>query len=255
MTGHVLERPDEKRIILRPRTVAELSSALLTGGRILGGGVGIMSTAMPSVPGGVGIDLSNIAPDFTDLAAGTAGALTSLAEFERLVLPAWPAVGEAVQAIATPALRRMITVGGVLGARLPRTDLAPALAVHGAHAQILFAGSQNPKWLPVLELWGLEGAFAVLAIRLGHHGASAFRRFSGHQPIGPSLVSVAALRRSDGYHDICVSAATERPRFVSADALPSPAELVADHRASANFRHHLLRILIAEIVTELSGGT
>lgn len=238
--------------MIYPRTLAELGSALRGGGHVVGGAAGIMSTAMPTPPGRVGIDLREMALNHTDLTAGMVSALTSLAELDRLDLSAWPAVAAAVRATATPAARRLITVGGVLGARQPRTDLAPALAVHGTRVRVLLSGQRVCRWIPVLETWDLEEPFAVLAIQLGDPGASAFRRFASHQPIGPSLVSVAARPRTSGGYKICVSAATTRPRFVAVDALPSPAELVDDHRASAVYRHHLLGVLVSDLLLDLS---
>ncbi|MFB9538195.1 MULTISPECIES: FAD binding domain-containing protein [Streptomyces] len=238
--------------MVRPKTPGELHSAFAMGARVIGGGAGIMSAAMPAEPPALGMDLGALGLHTVASDSGRVGALVRLAELQRTRLDGHNAVAAALAATATPAVRRVITVGGVLGARMHRSDLVPALAVHGARAHVVTAASPEPRWLPVLGLWDLTDPFAVLHVDLGAPGHSAFRRLAGHQTVAPALVTAAGLRRADGSLVVCLGAATPRPVLLDADQLPPAGSFLEDHRASAQYRREMAAVLVAELAEELS---
>lgn len=237
--------------LLRPADQEALLAALRSGAVPLGGGAGVMSAAFADAWGRITADLGGLGLD--RVVDGRVGAMVRLS---RMAAPCAgrPAIAQAVAATGHPGVRRLITVGGVLGARSPRADLPVALAAAGATVSVLDAADGTVRELSPLDLWSLPGPFAVLAVDLGPAAPGVYRRFTGHQTIAPSLVSVAAVRRPDGGITVCVGAALPRPRLVDPDRLPGPDELLDDGEASAGYRHRIMRLLVAEACEALATG-
>jgi hypothetical protein len=129
-----------------------------------------------------------------------------------------------------------------------------ALAVHHGRVRLLHVDSGAIDWLPVLELWELTERFVILEVDLGSRGDSRYRRFCGHHRSAPAMVSVAALVDDDGSVSVCIGAALPAPTLVDPDDLPRPVELLDDHLASCQYRHHIMRALVGELCAELGIG-
>jgi CO/xanthine dehydrogenase FAD-binding subunit len=219
---------------------------------LIGGGVGLMSAATASRWGATNIDLARLGLD--RIGERRAGAMVRLEALERSGTPGRAAIAQALRLTATPALRRLMTIGGVLGSRSPRADLAVALAAHGAQVRVMDGGTGDVAWRPVLDLWTLRAPFAILEVDLGAVGTSRFARFTGHHRAAPSVVSAAAMARPDGTLAVCVGAAFEAPRLVDPDRLPAAEELVTDQLASNHFRHRIMCALVAQTREEVRRG-
>ncbi|MFI9332686.1 2Fe-2S iron-sulfur cluster-binding protein [Kitasatospora sp. NPDC052868] len=235
--------------LLRPADLEALLDALRRGAVPLGGGAGLMSAAFADAWGRTAVDLGGLGLD--GAVDGRVGAMVRLSRLAGLC-EGRPAIAQALAATGHPGVRRLISLGGVLGARSPRADLPVALAAAGATVSVLDTADGTVRELPVLDLWDLPGPFAVLAVDLGPGMPGVYRRFTGHQAIAPSLVSVAAVRRPDGRVAVCVGAALARPRLVDPDELPGPDELLDDGEASAGYRHRIMRLLVAEACEALA---
>jgi CO/xanthine dehydrogenase FAD-binding subunit len=237
--------------VASPTTLEELKASLRAGGDValIGGGVGLMSAATPSRWAATNIDLARLGLEW--IREDRAGAMLRLADLERSLGPGRRAVGESLRLTATLPLRRLMTIGGVLGARSPRADLAVALAVHGARVRVMDGAGGQVAWWPLLELWSLRGPFAILEVDLGAVGRSRFARFTGHHRAAPSLVSAAAMARPHAPPTICVGAAFAAPRLVDPDRLPPAEALAADPRASKHYRHEIMCGLVAQVRDEV----
>ena len=119
---------------------------------------------------------------------------------------------------------------------------------------MLEAVGGDSAWRSVLDVWRLPEPFVILEIDFGVAGPSCFARFTGHHRAAPSLVSVAAAARVDGSLAVCVGAALPVPRLVDPDQLPAASELVADHLATATFRHRIMCSLVSETVAAVDHG-
>ncbi|MFF2045478.1 FAD binding domain-containing protein [Kitasatospora sp. NPDC058170] len=248
-------RGDEVEL-LRPADLEALLDALRRGAVPLGGGAGLMSAAFADARGRTAVDLAGLGLDGLGLDGAADGRVGAMVRLSRLapLCDGRPAIAQALAATGHPGVRRLITLGGVLGARSPRADLPVALAAAGATVSVLDAADGTVRELPALDLFDLPGPFAVLAVDLGPGMPGVYRRFTGHQAIAPSLVSVAAVRRPDGRVAVCVGAALPRPRLVDPDRLPGPGELLDDGEASAGYRHRIMRLLVAEACEALAAG-
>jgi CO/xanthine dehydrogenase FAD-binding subunit len=242
------------RRLVRPASFAQLRAELSCDPEaiVVGGAVGLMSAAMTPGWANTNVDLSGLPLDWT--ADSRVGAMASLARVQGTHGPGRRALAEAIAATATPALREMITIGGVLGARSPRADVAVALAVHRGRVRLLHVDTGEVGWRPVLQLWELTERFVILEVDLGSRGDSRYRRFCGHHRGAPTIVSVGAIVADDGSMHICVGAALPAPTLVDPDDLPLPAELLDDQLASCQYRHRIMRALVDELCAELEIG-
>jgi CO/xanthine dehydrogenase FAD-binding subunit len=242
------------RRLIRPASFAQLRAELSCDPEavVVGGAVGLMSAAMSPDWANTNIDLSCLSLNWAD--HNRVGAMASLARVQGAHGPGRRALAEAIAATATPVLREMITIGGVLGARSPSADVAVALAVHGGRVRLLHVDSGAIDWRPVLQLWELTERFVILEVDLGARGDSRYRRFCGHHRSAPAMVSVGAIVEDDGSARVCVGAALPAPKLVDPSDLPLPVELVDDHLASCQYRHQIMRALVGELCAELEIG-
>jgi CO/xanthine dehydrogenase FAD-binding subunit len=242
------------RRLVRPASFAQLRAELKCDPEaiVVGGAVGLMSAAMSPGWANTNIDLSGLPLNWAT--HRRVGAMASLALVQGAHGLGRQALAEAIAATATPALREMITIGGVLGARSARADVAVALAVHRARVRLLHVDSGTIDWLPVLQLWELTERFVILEVDLGSCGNSRYRRFGGHHRSAPAVVSVGAVVDDDSSVRVCIGAALPAPTLVDPDDLPRPVELLDDHLASRQYRHQIMCALVGELCAELGIG-
>ncbi len=207
------------------------------------------------------------------------GAAVSLIEVIRhlLVRDNADCLVEASELIGGPQVRNVATLGGNVAHALPAGDGTIALLALGAEA--LLAGSQGTRWQPLETLFDAPGkptfdrarellvSFRFPAKRPGE--ASAFHRIMRPQGVAIAILNMAARIRigEDGTvleATLAVGPAGPRPlRARAAEAsllgrkldestleatlaaLLSEVELrTSPHRATADYRRHLLRTLL-----------
>lgn len=242
-----------RRTLVRPQSLTELRAEMNgdPAAIVVGGAVGLMSAAMTPRWAATNVDLSGLRLSWA--ADGRVGSMACLAHVQGACGPGRRALEESIAVTANPTLREMITIGGVLGGRSPRADVAVALAVQGGRVRLMYVATGEVDWVPVLQLWALTERFVILEVDLGSCPDSRYRRFSGHHRGASALVSVAAAIDHDGSVRMCVGAALPAPTLVDPDDLPGPAALVDDHLASREFRHRILCVLADELRAELGG--
>ncbi|SNQ45427.1 putative Carbon monoxide dehydrogenase [Frankia canadensis] len=236
----------------RPAGLHEALELLAAGGTAVGGGVALLSPALPPVLGELAVDVSGVLP--SGLRDGQIGAGTTLAELaaDAAVLRAWPGIAAAAAAMATPQVRRAATVGGTLGARLPGSDLPASLLAYDTVVVTAAAGATEE--LPVADYLAapVPAAQLVVGLRPRLAGPGAHRRFALRE--GPSpAIAVAAGARIDGVVRLAAGAVghSAAPLLFDGDEPPDLSLLRADARGSAAYRRALLAVLAAEVRSAL----
>lgn len=141
--------------------------------------------------------LNEVRDDDGELTVGAAVTLTALAGLR----PAGEAaLSEAAAAVGNPLVRRIGTVGGNVGSRLPQADLAPALLV--LDASVVWAGPGDERASVADVLAGAAGSGRLVgAVRIGRDPTrrSGFVKFAWREATGAAVASVAfAAARADG---------------------------------------------------------
>jgi CO/xanthine dehydrogenase FAD-binding subunit len=238
------------RAVTSPRSVGQLRRALLSDPEaiVVGGAAGLMASARNPTSGPMNVDLSALGLGWAG--EDRVGAMATLATVERAA-HGRRALTQALAATATPALRRMITIGGMLGGRSHPADIAVALAAHDARVRVLHVARGLIAWHSVLDIWRFDGRFVILEVDLGTVGDGRFIRVPGRPHRGPALVSVAARPVGDGSARVCVGAAVPAPTLVDPAALPREGQLICDHLASGGHRHQIMCTLVSRLQHEL----
>ena len=183
-----------------------------------------------------------------------------------------PGLWQAIRAVGSVALRHRATLGGNLGRAAPSSDLIPILLALDAEVELV--GAEGTRRLPVDRFvlasrrTALRPAELIRSIRIPEARPSAFlwQRVRPANDISQIAVAVA---RSPGARAWSVAVGGIPPRSVLlprvAEALghgsPTPAALdraadlasrevaiVADRRASGEYRRHLIGTLLRRAV-------
>jgi CO/xanthine dehydrogenase FAD-binding subunit len=249
-------------------------------GLYIAGGTTVVPTAAPSVE--VLIDVSRIGLGGVNVSDGSVviGATTRISE---LVSPeverAIPILYRAARGCATPLIRNMATVGGSLaGISLP-SDLGIALLALGAEVTVRGEKERSVGMTQLLADGWLTSPDLVLKVFIKgpapNQGAS-FTKF-GRSDVDIALVNVAAVLNASGRKvaglKLVVGQTSSMPvvitglaeevagKAVSASLIERIATLAsgqvkprADFRASADYRRHLIRVLVARSLAEAAEG-
>lgn len=179
-----------------PRSLAEAHAALDDGARILAGGTAVM----PWISQGSGEVHRLVSLRHAGLAAvqvagkeariGAAATLADLAAEPTLAF-----LVPALDAIASPTLRNMATVGGNLFVRQPYGDLAVCLIALGATASVSSGGTirRTPVETLVAEGAGPREIVTEVGFDLPAPGAFRFRKAARKALNGAAIVTVAAV--------------------------------------------------------------
>jgi carbon-monoxide dehydrogenase medium subunit len=212
---------------VRATDVGGAVAALAGGGVALAGGTGLVpQIARGLLDAAVVVDVSRLEPlrelrleaDALHLGAGVR--LADLLARDDLP-PEHAALTEAAAEIGNPLVRRIGTVGGNLGLRLPQADLQPPLLALGA--EVVCAGPGGEERRPVGDV--VAGAVPqdrlILAVRvpLAPGSRSAFAKLAWRRSTGSSVASAAALVGPDGTARVAVGGV-------------GPARLVAPERVA-----------------------
>jgi CO/xanthine dehydrogenase FAD-binding subunit len=193
-------------------------------------------------------------------------------ELDAEVRRSFPALADAVHAVGSVALRHRATLGGNLGRAAPSSDLLPVLLVLDAEVELV--GPAGPRTLPVdrflrasrrtelapdelirsvrlaeprpsAYLWQrVRPAHDIsqVAVAVAHSaGARAWRVAVGGVPPRPALLAEAAAALGPGAPS---DAALGRARELASRAVA----IVADRRASEEYRRHLVGTLFERAV-------
>jgi carbon-monoxide dehydrogenase medium subunit len=184
-------------------------------------------------------------------------------ELDRQVVTAWPGVAAAFRAVASPRVRNVATMGGVLADADYASDPPSMLVASAAVAEV--ASVRQARRIPVAEL--IVGHYAttleddelitrVLVPR--PTGRAVYRKLRTRSQEDRPASSVAAVVHGDGVR-VVVGAVSDRPRhFPDVCASWKPADPVSareigaeyaaridyidDNRGSAAYRRHIVEV-------------
>jgi len=221
--------------------------------RVVGGGVGLLSRAFEGdaaragEPTLVAVDGD---PRWTAISGRWIGAGVTLARLaaDPRIAEGWPAIAVAAAATANPNLRRRITVGGVVAARLPTSDLAAPLCAHGAMVRLHRPFDDTPIDLPLGEYLADGPAGVVTGVVLAEPAPSAYRRVAVRQGPAPAIATVCAVQGPTGLRRWAGAVATVPIELTEHGEVPADVVLLSDHRASADYRRTVVRNLAATLL-------
>lgn len=205
----------------------------------------------------------------------TIGSTEPLAELETdgELLRRLPALAQAVAAVGSPALRRQATAGGNLGRAAPASDLTPALLALDAEVEIL--GRGGVRHLPVDRFLRASRATAlapqelIRSVRVPEERPTSAYLWQRVRPANDiSQIGVAVARSpADGGWRVSLGGVPPRPVLAAeaaqalsgsrpgkrevaaaAELLAGHPALVADRRATYEYRRHLASVLCARAV-------
>ncbi len=190
-----------------------------------------------------------------------------------------PGLWQAVRAVGSVALRHRATLGGNLGRAAPASDLIPVLLTLDAEVELV--GPAGPRTLPVDRFvlasrrTALGPAELIRAVRIPGARASAYRwqRVRPANDISQLAVAVARVG-PDGAWRVAVGGIPPRATLLpdvgdalgpgrptdaalrsAADRASRDVALVADRRASEEYRRRLVGTLLRRAVGDaLAGG-
>ena len=272
----------------RPANLAELFQPLIDGAQPLAGGTDLLLWASQrGAPrhlvwtGGVG-ELHDFEPGSGRIRVGAAVTATRVLRSE-VFRAAAPAVADGAHAIGSVQLRNQATLVGNVCTASPSGDTIPGLLVHDAEVEITNVSGANrrvglDRFLIGPGRTALQSGELVIAVnlsRIGPREASAFRRFTLRQALDLAFASVAAriAFEADGRTvagarlalgavgetaiEVAEAAAMLVGRPLSDAGLQACAEAasqacspISDHRASAEYRHQLVRVLVRDVINE-----
>lgn len=169
-----------------------------------------------------------------------------------------PVLVEAVLLMASPQVRALATVGGNLCNASPAADMAPPLLVLGARLRAV--GPHGERTLPIEKFFAGPGRSTLapdeilVEIRVPAATArAAFLKYSPRKSMDLAVVSVAAASVGSGVR-VALGAAAATPILVPADPAAAAAACspIDDIRASADYRRHMVRVLVRRALERVS---
>lgn len=277
----------------RPATLAEARrlAAEHPGARYIAGGTDLMvrlrdGRARP--PALISLRHIEDVPELDGIASRggeiTVGALTPVADLAAhpAIAEAHPVLAQAARALGSVQIRNVATVGGNLCNASPCADLAPPLLA--LEARVCIEGDAGRRELPLEEFFLAPGETrlavgeVLTAVRIpSRPGARGIFFKHGRVAMDLSLVSVAVVLELDGGRcaraGIAAGSVAPKPlrlRKVEAllDGKTVTGELIAEARAvaraevapitdlrtTADYRRHLVGVLVGRALIALTGG-
>lgn len=232
----------------------------------------------------------NDLPGVGDLAfdGGSAriGAAITLAQLARApqLARGWPVLADVVGKIASPAIRTSATLVGNVAQGWGVGDIVPLLQIYGA--ELYVRGPTGDRQFSVDDYAKMPGTAAlrpgeaIAALTLKPASGNfrvAYERFAVKQAFALPVVSVAvgASLQGAGYEDVRVAAVGgsrmpmrcapvevtlrgqrggEQTTDAAVVAMLKWAEPSSDHRASADYRRHLLGVLLRRALSKLAAA-
>ena len=267
---------------LTPSTAQAASNLLLELGgkaRIMAGGTDTINPIKDKVlkPDYI-IDIKRI-PNMSQLEYSeekglTIGALTKIRDVEcsPIVKEKYPALAEAAHVIASSQIRSKGTIAGNICNASPSADSVPALLVLGAELEV--SGVERTRTIPLSEFFvgfkklALEPGEIVTAIKIPPMGANTRASYIKHayrKAMDLAIVGVAACITVEngictdakiGLGAVCITAVrapsaekvlignklTEEIIAKAGEAAMLDCKPISDVRASADYRHDMIRV-------------
>jgi carbon-monoxide dehydrogenase medium subunit len=262
-----------------PEEATGLKRTIGSGALYLAGGTSFVPFIKAPVE--VLIDISKLGYSSVVVGGGKVaiGATTRMAD---LMVPelreAAPMLYKAARRLATPLVRNMATPGGNLAYAFLPSDLSVAFLAAGAEIEILGERARRVAIEDLLKDGWLAADDLVSKITLAGHGegqGTGFAKF-GKGEVDIALVSAAAwLEVSEGGVSglrLAVGQTSSMPAFLEEVADKARGEKVTrglvetiasvasesieptnDHRASAGYRKHLIKIMVSRAFAEAAG--
>lgn len=259
-----------------PEEATSLKQSIGPGALYIAGGTSFVPFI--KTPVDVLIDVSKLGYDGVVVGGGkvVVGATTRIAD---LMVPelaeAAPMLGKAVRRLATPLVRNMATPGGNLAYAFLPTDLSVAFLATGAQIEILGESARTALIEHLLRDGWLAGDDLVSKITLTAHRdgqGTGFAKF-GKGEVDIALVSAAVWLEVSGDEvagmRIAVGQTSSMPAFledvaveargqnVTRELIEKLAEHAAasveardDHRASADYRQHLIGVMVSRALAD-----
>lgn len=226
----------------RPSTVEEALGLLSASGvrRVpLAGGTGVnadLGRDAIEVVDLQGLDLSDIAVADERMTVGATTRLQALVDHPSTP----PIIADLARRQEPSTLRAMATIGGVVAAADPESELYAALLVSEAVVSVVDpAGSSDIS----LDGFSVGGSKLITAVAFSIDGALASER-TVRTPADAPIVAVVGRRGSDGVIRLAGCGVGPRPVLFDDPAALSPP---GDFRGSAEYRSHLAAVQAARV--------
>lgn len=252
---------------LEPPSVEEAIVMLSRGGgrtRLLAGGTDLLPRLKRrqwQVDRVIGLrrieELRRISLDNGTLSIGARVTLEELAA-SKIVAETCSLLAESALLMASPQVRALATIGGNLCNASPAADLAPPLLC--LEATMRAAGPSGPRLIPVGDFFTGPGRCALREDELlldicvpVVKGRGVYLKFSPRRAMDLAVVGVACFR-TNGDTRVALGAAAPTPIRVppSADEAAARCSPIDDHRASAEYRRELVRVLTRRALERVS---
>lgn len=237
----------------RPTTLAEAvelaghpDARVMVEGTALTSAIYIGSTAVIDLQA---LDLDGIEMQGESLRIGSMATLADLSTSP--LVP--PIIAELAQREAPNTIRNTATVGGVVAANDPESELLAGLVAFDASVTV--AGVDATQVHPldaVIESPQLIEAEVIVEVSMGPRGVAAAHR-TARTPMDRPIVMVVGHRDSDGHIRLGVTGVDTHVVGMSpgqTDALNPP----SDFRGTSQYRRTLAAVLTKRVLTDLSGG-
>lgn len=189
-------------------------------------------------------------------------------ELDPKVLGVWPGVGAAFRAVASPRVRNVATMGGVLADADYASD--PPSMLLALSARVVARSVRGEREIPVEELivghyeTSLAADELIVEVRVpgGEHRA-AYRKFRTRSHEDRPCVGVAACRRGPELR-VAVGAVADRPQYFPelCDAAAAPADIaqayaaaidpLSDFAGSSDYRRRVIAVEVRRALEELA---
>ena len=229
-----------------PRTLDAAVRELAEGGRLLAGGTDLLvQLRRQRTAAGRVVNLKRI-PGLHDIIEEKhrtrIGALATIADLARL--HRHPLLVAAALSMASPQVRALATAGGNLCNASPAADLAPPLLCLDAVLKT------TERSIPIGEFFVGPGRTALRAGEIlteievpATPGRGTFLKFSPRRAMDLAIVSVACFR-SNGTTRVALGAVAPVPLLVEPRDAVAGCAPIDDLRASAEYRRHLVGVLV-----------
>lgn len=237
----------------RPQTLDEAIALLARPDAvIIAGGTSVNANSERRPISAVDLQALELAGIDTDGESVRIGAMTRLQDlFDSPLVPV--ILRDLARREAPNTIRNAATIGGIIGAVDPESELLAGLLAFEATVTLARAGSTTEHALD--EVLGsptlLNGAI-MTSVSIPSNGVGAAER-TGRTPMDRPIVMAVAHRAHEGVIRLALTGVSTRPVVVEPDqigALDPP----SDFRGSSGYRKNLAEVLAHRVLAAVTGG-